>query len=209
VRHRPERVIEPLLRPKHLYCAAELLIRPSPVPKSPGVYAWYFDKLPPGIPKDRYHKANGHTLLYVGIAPMKRINPRTRPSTRTLHHRLRDHFARNAEGSTLRKTLGCLLSDTLDIRLRRVGNGHRQTFTNPGERQLDKWMAQHARVTVAGGRRFAFQSAVAAEPSGLPPFVVPTLKSIRKAAREAAIIMDVVVDNGGPRGKNPKADRTR
>ena len=53
----------------------------------------------------------------------------------------------NAEGSTLRRTLGCLLSDQLGIKLRRVGSGSRYTFTNPGEQVLDAWMVQHAFVT--------------------------------------------------------------
>jgi len=50
---------------------------------------------------------------------------------------MRDHFTGNAEGSTLRLTLGCLLSETLNIKLRRVGRGKRHTFTNPGEIILD------------------------------------------------------------------------
>jgi hypothetical protein len=142
---------------------------------------------------------------------MKRMNPQTKPSPRTLHHRLRDHFARNAEGSTLRKTLGCLLSKTLRIRLRRVGNGKRQTFTNPGERQLDKWMAQHARVTWVETKNpwLVEEELLARVPlplnlQGCAHSFVPTLKSIRKAAREAAMTMDVVLDNGGPRREKPR-----
>jgi hypothetical protein len=33
------------------------------------------------------------------------------------------HYAGNAEGSTLRKTLGCMLAEQLGIQLRRVGSG--------------------------------------------------------------------------------------
>jgi hypothetical protein len=43
--------------------------------------------------------------------------------------------------------LGCLLEAQLGIQLRRVGSGHRYTFTNPGEQLLDRWMDQHAFVT--------------------------------------------------------------
>jgi GIY-YIG catalytic domain len=53
----------------------------------------------------------------------------------------------NAEGSTLRRTPGCLLSAQLSIQLRRVGSGVRYTFTNPGEQLLDQWMGGHAFVT--------------------------------------------------------------
>jgi hypothetical protein len=27
----------------------QVLARPSPVPRSPGIYAWFFDVIPPGI----------------------------------------------------------------------------------------------------------------------------------------------------------------
>src|SRR5690349_16291416 len=104
-----ERAILALLNPRRLYCRTEVLNQPSPVPRSPGVYAWYFDKIPPRVPADGCHKALGHTLLYVGIAPMKRIRPAHNVVVqRTLHHRLRDHFAGNAEGSTLIRAVGKL-----------------------------------------------------------------------------------------------------
>jgi hypothetical protein len=88
-------------------------------------------------------------LLYVGIAPKEAKGQIVKPSVRTLRQRLRDHFNGNAEGSTLRLTLGCLLSETLNIKLRRVGSGRRHTFTNPGEIILDTWMMRHARVAWA------------------------------------------------------------
>lgn len=50
------------------------------------------------------------------------------------------------EGSTLRKTLGCLLADELGIQLRRVGSGNRVTFVE-GEQVLSAWMAENAYVS--------------------------------------------------------------
>jgi hypothetical protein len=52
----------------------------------------------------------------------------------------------NAYGSTLRLTLGCLLSDQLGIQLRRVGSGKRLTFTAAGEAVLSEWMDANAHV---------------------------------------------------------------
>jgi hypothetical protein len=52
----------------------------------------------------------------------------------------------NAEGSTLRLTLGCLLAEELDIELRRVGHGKRLTFCD-GESRLSKWLDENAFVT--------------------------------------------------------------
>ena len=68
------------------------------------------------------------TLLYVGISPGRRA------STQNLRRRVRYHFRGNAEGSTLRLTLGCLLESVLNTRLRRVGSGKRLTFGEAEER---------------------------------------------------------------------------
>ena len=47
-----ERVTDSLLHPARLYSAKDLSSRPSPIPASPGVYAWYFDMVPTGVPTD-------------------------------------------------------------------------------------------------------------------------------------------------------------
>ena len=86
----------------------------------------------------------GLALLYVGISPKPPSAVGT-PSRQTLRSRLRYHFRGNAEGSTLRLSLGCLLSQSLGIELRRVGSGRRMTF-GAGERALSDWLERNARV---------------------------------------------------------------
>ena len=86
---------------------------------------------------------NGLTLLYVGISPKAPPTKGRAPSSQTLWKRIRYHFRGNAYGSTLRLTLGCLLSDELGITLRRVGSGERFTFAD-GERVLSEWMGKNA-----------------------------------------------------------------
>jgi hypothetical protein len=54
----------------------------------------------------------------------------------------------NAEGSTLRLSLGVLLGERLGIELRRVGSGQRMTFAS-GEAVLSEWLAQNASVAWA------------------------------------------------------------
>jgi len=186
--------------------ATDFLSRPCPIPASPGVYAWYFDVVPPDVPAEGCHQALDHTLLYVGISPKETKGQTVKPSIRTLRHRMRDHFNGNAEGSTLRLTLGCLLSAALNIQLRRVGSGKRYTFTNPGEIILDTWMERHARVALAAVEEPWLVEKMLLSTVLLPlnlqgnthPFV-STLKSIRTAAKQAALGLPVVVDNGGPR----------
>jgi GIY-YIG catalytic domain len=121
-----------LLSPDRLYTASEIGNRPCPVPATAGVYAFYFDEPPPGIDSKDCHRINQHALLYIGIAPKATpLNGRT-ASKSHLRKRLQTHYFGNAEGSTLRRTLGCLLSAQLAIRLRRVGSGSRYTFHESG-----------------------------------------------------------------------------
>lgn len=143
---RPEHEpLNPLLRPATLYTRDEVLARPCPVPAEPGVYAWYFDRPPGGIPLDDVHSVNGWSLLYVGISPRAPRRDGTSASRQSMRSRLRYHYRGNAYGSTLRLTLGSLLAKELGIGLRRVGSGTRLTFSE-GEAELSEWMSVHARA---------------------------------------------------------------
>ena len=135
-----------LLSTGRLWSRDEVLAPHSPVPKDPGVYAWYFRNVPPGVPTEGCLQHGPHILLYVGIAPKAPPKNGARPSRQRLFHRIRYHYRGNAEGSTLRLTLGCLLSEELGIMLRRVGSGKRFTFSD-GESRLSEWMAKNAFVT--------------------------------------------------------------
>jgi hypothetical protein len=109
------------------------------------VYGWYFLELPWPIDTSQCVTWDGCTLLYGGIAP-KAPPANGRPaSQQTLRRRIRNHYAGNASGSTLRLTLGCLLAERLGIQLRRIGSG-RLTFA-AGEAELSAWMADNAYVT--------------------------------------------------------------
>jgi len=112
-----------------------------------GVYSWFFTDELPLVPTSDCIKFNDLNLLYVGIAPSK---PRKNSavSKETLYSRIRYHYIGNAYGSTLRLSLGCLLSGKLGIKLRRVGkSGNRMIFTKEGEITLSLWMEENAFVT--------------------------------------------------------------
>jgi len=125
-----------LTAPDRLWSAQEVMSRHSPVPAAAGVYGWHFDKAPCA------DLADGR-LLYVGIAPRHMAN---RTSAQNLRKRVQYHYRGNAEGSTLRFSLGCLLG----LELRRVGSGKRMTFCKAGEADLSQWMAENARVCWIG-----------------------------------------------------------
>ena len=201
-----------LLGPDRLYTASEIGTRPCPVPTTAGVYAFYFDEPPPGIDSKECYRINQHTLLYIGIAPKAPpLNGRA-ASKSHLRKRLQTHYFGNAEGSTLRRTLGCLLSSQLAIQLRRVGSGSRYTFTNPGEQVLDDWMRQHAFVTWAEtSAPWELETHLLSSGLRLPlnldgnPWqeVVAIVSAIRLKARQLADQLDIIIDSGGPR-KKPK-----
>jgi hypothetical protein len=133
-----------LLSPDRLHGRDEVLGSACPVPRAAGAYAWFFRQVPNPVPTEGCLTHEGLTLLYVGISPDKQGKPK---SSQTLRHRVRYHYQGNAEGSTLRRTLGVLLAPESGFPLRRVGSGRRMTFTNAGERWLDGWMRENAFVT--------------------------------------------------------------
>jgi hypothetical protein len=133
-------LIDALIKPETLLSRKTALLKPSPIPALPGVYAWYFQEVPPGVPVQGCIVRDGRTLLYAGISPSRA------KSTQNLRKRITYHYRGNAEGSTLRLTLGVLLAAQSGFPLRRVGSGRRLTFTHLGEQWLDDWMEQNAYV---------------------------------------------------------------
>jgi hypothetical protein len=134
------------VNPVQAYSCEDVLARPSPVPAQDGVYGWWFRKLPPLVVADGCRQRQALGLLYAGISPNRPPGNGRSPSKQTLQKRIKYHYTGNAEGSTLRKTLGCLLADELGIQLRRVGSGTRITFVE-GEQVLSAWMAENAYVS--------------------------------------------------------------
>ena len=78
------------------------------------MYAWYFAEVPPGVPTEGCVVRDGCTLLYVGISPSVPPANGKPPSRQNLRTRVRYHMRGNAEGSTLRLSLGCRLSAWLE-----------------------------------------------------------------------------------------------
>jgi hypothetical protein len=137
--------VDALLKPPRLWSRDDVLTAADVLPRKPGVYAWYFRELPPGVPTAACVRHGDLTLLYVGIAPKEPPKNGRKPSSTNLRQRIRYHMRGNAYGSTLRFTLGCLLADQLGIQLRRVGSGKRLTFAS-GETKLSERIARNAFV---------------------------------------------------------------
>jgi hypothetical protein len=172
-------------------------------PRRAGIYAWFFKSLPLRVTSEGCSSRDDFHLLYVGISPE---SPESRA---TLRSRIRYHFRGNAEGSTLRRTLGCLLEPEIGTCLRRVGSGDRMTFAD-GENQLSSWLADNARVSWV-----ELDEPWLIEPDVIRSLSLPlnirgneghafyeTLRAIRRAARARArqepILGSVPHDNSMP-----------
>lgn len=181
----------------------EVLVKDCPVPAAPGVYGWWFDKLPSAdIDTTHCQKRDGLTLLYAGISPSKPPTNGKAPSRQSIRTRIRYHYRGNAYGSTLRLTLGCLLG----IPLRRVGSGHRLHF-HDGETRLNSWMGEHAFVSwVTHPEPWVFEDELI-ESYDLPlnlmgnrhnPYHL-VLTAVRSGAKRAAIDLPALPNHGQTR----------
>ena len=110
------------------------------MPAAAGVYGWYFREIPPGVPTRPCERRDGLTLLYVGISPSRA------KSKGMLRKRIVTHY-RPEGASTLRRTLGVLLEESLDLRLKLRPDGR----FNYGrtEEALSEWMSRNAYVVWA------------------------------------------------------------
>jgi hypothetical protein len=194
----------PIAPPGNLYSRDEVLRVLSPVPSANGLYAWYFRDLPASVPTDGCLTVDGKTLLYVGIAPDTRSKPN---SSASLLSRIRYHYTGNAEGSTLRRTLGVLLANKSGFPLRRVGSGKRFTLTHAGEQHLDEWMRENAFVAwITHPEPWLIERVLLGEvscPLNIThnkhhPFVV-TLKQMRREALRQAREMPVANEHNQKR----------
>jgi len=134
------------VNPVRVFSRQDVLANPSPVPAHGGIYGWWFRQLPPLVKAGGCCQHQGLMLLYAGISPDRPPRNGQPSSKRNLQKRIKEHYIRTAEASTLRRTLGCLLADELGIQLRRVGSGNRTTFVT-GEQKLSAWMAENAYVS--------------------------------------------------------------
>ena len=135
--------MEELITLERLYSCQKIFSKPSPIPEISGVYGWFFKDVPPFVLTEGCIRHQNMTLLYIGISPDKKNKPQSRQH---LKKRITNHYAGNAEGSTLRRSLGILLTPESHYPLRRVGSGRRMTFTHNGEQWLDAWMEKNAYV---------------------------------------------------------------
>ena len=130
--------------PHIVYSRANVQDSPKLIPTENGIYFWWIKNLPDVVPLEGCIRLGEYYLVYSGISPDKKGKPNSKSTLRT---RLRTHYFGNAEGSTLRRTLGILLAQQSGFPLRRVGSGNRMTFTHLGEQWLDQWMSENTRIS--------------------------------------------------------------
>ena len=128
-----------LSNPPIIYEASVLKENNCHLPKTKGVYAWYFAHGELDVPNKSYFSIDGFDLLYIGIAgkkPEGKGNLRGRIGSQ--------HIKGNAEGSSLRLNLGILLRRKgHSITLRRKGL---KRIEWSDENKLTEWICNNALV---------------------------------------------------------------
>jgi len=125
--------------PGRLWRPSQIMSRPQEIPCRKGIYGWYFDATLTAVPNDGCTSVEGFMFLYVGIAGRDPSSPRT------LRERIIDcHLEGTATVSTLRCSLGCLLTKEVSIQL--LPAGEKSFSFGRGECKLSRWMLEHARV---------------------------------------------------------------
>lgn len=136
-------IVSSLCSPIALTSREVALRKDSPIPRCGGLYAWYFRNLPVVVPVEGCVQFEDYYLMYVGISPRKE------GGNGNLRKRIQNHFGKtpsnNASRSTLRLSLGCLLSEheNLNINLQRIDG---RIHFNDDEKLLSEWMSQNAKV---------------------------------------------------------------
>jgi hypothetical protein len=138
----PSLAAERILYPLTLHSASDVRTAPA----SPGVYGWWMRKDALNVPDAPYQEQDGHQLLYVGISPRK-PSAAGRVSKSTLRERLVTHATKDASRSTLRRTLGVLLTEEVGLTLG-VHSG-REHYGPKGEALISRWLIENARVAWA------------------------------------------------------------
>ena len=122
-----------------LYSRTEIVADRSLVPPKGGFNFWFFKEIPSGTPTDGCFRKDGLPLLYAGISP-----DRAKSKANLKKRIINNHCKGTAKTSTLRKSLGVLLTEASGYPLRKVGNI--MTFTRAGEDWLNDWMDKNAFV---------------------------------------------------------------
>ncbi len=138
-----ETTVQKFLNPTKVYSHTEIFAANSPIPKEGGVYGLHFRNMPEFVPVGDCTKFDNLYMLHVGISPEKPKKGKG-PSSENMYKRIRNHYTKTAEGSTLRFSLGCVLQKALDIRLRLIGKS--RTFGD-GEKKLSLWMSENVFVS--------------------------------------------------------------
>lgn len=124
-------------------CISLKKLRAGDIPRSPGVYGWYFDSVPPYVPvegctevryKSGWFFTRRYHLLYIGNA-------------RNLRSRIYNYHIQGKyyEGdiSSLRLSLGCLFSAKWKMYLE-LNSDYKQSFGRAGDEKLTLWLIDHA-----------------------------------------------------------------
>jgi len=166
-------------------------LQKRPPPNESGIYGWYFKEIPPYLPYKEcaYARAGLMSrkwrLLYIGKG--KSLKKRI----------LGFHFNGDADVSTLRLSLGCLLIKRYELCLykkdSKTEGKYDYTFGDKGEEKISDWMKKNARVTWVASPNYGTLEENAVHTYVLPlnikenPNLFVPLKTLRSRLKDCAV----------------------
>ena len=128
--------------PTEILPVSSIVKEPTIVPDASGYYCWFFKRAPHILPVKNCSLVQGLPPLYIGIAKS------SEKSKSSLRKRIyRNHINGRARQSTLRLSLGVILSEESGYFLRLHKNEKRKYWlASKGEAWLSSWMNENAFV---------------------------------------------------------------
>ena len=133
-----DNIINALTKPEKLYSYSQI----HDIPKTSGIYAWYFKENSLPVPTGKCAIKGDNTLLYIGISPSRE------KSKSNLFKRIKQHYGGNARSSTLCVSLGVLFPKEMGNLTCKIISNERKSYNFLKTRRvwLKDWIRENASV---------------------------------------------------------------
>lgn len=134
--------LDAILHPDQMYSHTEISKQSSLVPAEEGIFAWYFKEVPERLKNLGLHTHKGLTLAYIDSSPQKPLKD-SLSAKGNIRKRVLADITGPASTSSIRRSLGCLLKEKLDLKSVKLSS--RTVNFGEGERALTDWISHNVR----------------------------------------------------------------
>jgi hypothetical protein len=131
-----------ILHPVQMYSHTEILDQNTLIPAAEGIFAWYFKQIPENLKSLNLHTHNNLTLAYIDSSPQKPLKD-SLSARGNIRKRMIADITGSASTSSIRRSLGCLLREELNLNSVRLSP--RIVNFGEGERDLSGWISENVK----------------------------------------------------------------